>query len=109
MALQAWLPKEKWHEINWLLVGFGQSVCLPVGRKCGDCELGLQGLCKSAERSKVMAGRKIKKEVVKKDEDGNEVGKIETVEIKQEVGEVPVNTTAPVEGIENGTIHEGPE
>ncbi|KAH8811691.1 DNA glycosylase [Xylogone sp. PMI_703] len=91
MALQAWLPKEKWHEINWLLVGLGQSICLPVGRKCGECELGLQGLCKSAERSKVIAGRKIKEEMIKKDEEGNVVAKTETVEIKQEVGEVPVN------------------
>ncbi|KAK4221030.1 hypothetical protein QBC38DRAFT_449534 [Podospora fimiseda] len=56
MALQSWLPKEKWKEVNWLLVGFGQSVCLPVGRKCGDCEVGLKGLCKSADRAKVNEG-----------------------------------------------------
>ncbi len=30
MALQSWLPKDRWKEINWLLVGLGQSVCLPV-------------------------------------------------------------------------------
>merc|ERR1712093_745209 len=47
LALQAWLPKELWHEINWALVGLGQTVCLPVGRKCGECELGLRGLCKA--------------------------------------------------------------
>jgi endonuclease-3 len=47
-ALQSWLPKDKWHEINWLLVGFGQAICLPVGRKCGSCTVGLQGLCPSA-------------------------------------------------------------
>ena len=39
-ALQSWLPRDKWREINWLLVGFGQAVCLPVGRRCGDCDLG---------------------------------------------------------------------
>ncbi len=27
----------RWTEINWLLVGFGQQTCLPVGPKCGDC------------------------------------------------------------------------
>ena len=32
-ALESWLPKEKWHDINNLLVGFGQTICLPVGRK----------------------------------------------------------------------------
>lgn len=58
MALESWLPRDKWKEINWLLVGFGQKVCLPVGRKCGDCTLGLKGLCKSADRGKVIEGRR---------------------------------------------------
>ena len=79
LALQAWLPKELWHEINWLLVGFGQTVCLPVGRKCGDCDLGLRGLCKAAEKSKVNLGRKLKEEQTKKDKDGNVVEKIESL------------------------------
>lgn len=48
VALQAWLPKELWHEINWLLVGLGQTTCLPVGRKCGECDLAKKGLCESA-------------------------------------------------------------
>ncbi|KAH8599387.1 DNA glycosylase [Bisporella sp. PMI_857] len=64
IALQAWLPKELWHEINWLLVGLGQAICLPVGRKCGECDLGLQGLCKAAERVKVNVGRKAKEEEI---------------------------------------------
>lgn len=60
MALQSWLPREKWHEINWLLVGLGQTICAPVGRKCGDCQLGLDGLCKAADRGKVIQGRKVR-------------------------------------------------
>lgn len=36
-ALESWLPVDRWIEINWLLVGFGQQICLPVGPKCGDC------------------------------------------------------------------------
>ncbi|KAK4195959.1 hypothetical protein QBC40DRAFT_300712 [Triangularia verruculosa] len=68
MALQSWLPKDKWKEINWLLVGLGQSVCLPVGRRCGDCELGLKGLCKAADRKKVNEGKK-RREAVKKEEE----------------------------------------
>ncbi|PYH64533.1 endonuclease III domain-containing protein [Aspergillus vadensis CBS 113365] len=39
MALESWLPKDKWHEINKLLVGLGQTVCLPVARRCGECDL----------------------------------------------------------------------
>lgn len=58
LALQSWLPKDKWREINWLLVGLGQTVCAPVGRKCGQCELGLSGQCKAADKSKVIQGRK---------------------------------------------------
>lgn len=36
-SLESWLPKDRWIEINWLLVGFGQQTCLPVGPRCGDC------------------------------------------------------------------------
>ncbi|KAF2239293.1 DNA glycosylase, partial [Viridothelium virens] len=46
--LEAWLPKDKWHEINTLLVGLGQTICTPVARKCGDCVLGQKGLCPGA-------------------------------------------------------------
>ncbi|KAL4873928.1 hypothetical protein BDV12DRAFT_181840 [Aspergillus spectabilis] len=47
MSLESWLPKDRWHEINKLLVGLGQTVCLPVGRRCGDCVLAGTKLCKS--------------------------------------------------------------
>lgn len=36
-ALEEWLPREFWSEINWLLVGFGQQVCLPVNPLCSAC------------------------------------------------------------------------
>jgi len=45
--LEAWLPRDKWHGINTLLVGFGQTWCPPVGRKCEKCLLA-KGLCPSA-------------------------------------------------------------
>ncbi|KAI0648440.1 DNA glycosylase [Trametes meyenii] len=47
LNLQSWLPVELHPEINHLLVGFGQVVCLPVGPKCDQCELS-DGLCPSA-------------------------------------------------------------
>ena len=67
-ALEAWLPRERWHEINHLLVGFGQTICLPVGRKCGECRLS-EGLCPSAVVEKKLVEKRVKKEVVKA-EDG---------------------------------------
>lgn len=36
-ALESWLPKEYWSEINHLLVGFGQTICNPVRPKCDQC------------------------------------------------------------------------
>lgn len=63
MALQSWLPKDKWHEINKLLVGLGQTVCLPVGRRCGECDLAGTGLCKSEIKSLIIkTKREIKEE-----------------------------------------------
>ena len=37
VSLESWLPEDKWTEINWLLVGFGQQRCTPVSPRCGDC------------------------------------------------------------------------
>ena len=43
--LEQWLPKDKWKSINPLLVGFGQMICRPSGRKCQDCALSTLRLC----------------------------------------------------------------
>lgn len=37
IALENWLPKHLWREVNHLLVGFGQTTCTPVKPKCVDC------------------------------------------------------------------------
>lgn len=75
LALQSWLPKEKWHEINHLLVGFGQTICAPVGRKCGECTLAEKGICPSAVIDRKKSIKKVKKETISGQE----------VEIKQEL------------------------
>lgn len=36
-ALEAWIPREEWDELNLLLVGFGQQICLPRNPKCSEC------------------------------------------------------------------------
>ncbi|KAH0357902.1 DNA glycosylase, partial [Aureobasidium melanogenum] len=83
--LESWLPKEKWHDINHLLVGFGQTICLPVGRKCNECTLATEGLCPSAVVKKEVAKR------VKKVEDEDEV----KTEIEPAVKEEKADEDAP--------------
>ncbi|CAH0397709.1 unnamed protein product [Chilo suppressalis] len=36
-ALQTWLPFELWSEVNHLMVGFGQTICLPINPICNEC------------------------------------------------------------------------
>ncbi|EED19167.1 DNA repair protein Ntg1, putative [Talaromyces stipitatus ATCC 10500] len=81
IALQSWLPRDKWHEINKLLVGLGQTVCLPVGRRCGECELAGTGLCKSEVKGlAVKMKREVREEVEVKEE-----GKVkEKAKVKEE-------------------------
>ncbi|KAL7937033.1 DNA glycosylase [Trichoderma chlorosporum] len=90
LALQSWLPHDRWREINGLLVGLGQSVCLPVGRRCGECDLGLQGLCKAAERKKVLVGRRMKEETIKE----------ETIKVEKEEDQgIGISSIVKVEAI----------
>ena len=37
IALESWLPIEEWNDVNVLLVGFGQQICLPVKPSCSKC------------------------------------------------------------------------
>ena len=85
-ALEAWLPKDRWHEINHLLVGFGQTICLPVGRKCEKCTLSEKGLCPSAVLQTKTVAKRVKREEVKWGDafDPVEVKKAEEVVIKGE-------------------------
>ena len=66
--LEGWLPKDKWHDINKMLVGLGQTVCLPVGRRCGECWLSGKGLCKSEVRGWKAKVKVEKKATVKQEE-----------------------------------------
>lgn len=35
--LEALIPKALWGDINWMLVGYGQTVCKPVNPHCATC------------------------------------------------------------------------
>ncbi|KAL0563726.1 alpha,alpha-trehalase nth1 [Marasmius crinis-equi] len=64
LNLQSWLPRELHPEINHMLVGFGQMVCLPVRPRCDQCVLSKDKLCPSAQTPKAKK-TKVKSEVVK--------------------------------------------
>jgi endonuclease III len=56
VALESWLPRDKWREINTLLVGLGQTICPSQAgaKRCGECELGQRKLCAGADKRKVL-------------------------------------------------------
>ncbi|KAF7777687.1 hypothetical protein Agabi119p4_3759 [Agaricus bisporus var. burnettii] len=59
LNLQSWLPTEFHREINHMLVGFGQVICLPVGPRCDMCDLSTKGLCPSAQKAVKRSKRKV--------------------------------------------------
>ncbi|KAK6459162.1 DNA glycosylase [Scheffersomyces xylosifermentans] len=50
LELEKWLPEKYWADINPLLVGFGQVICVPRASNCDICSLGSKGLCKSSNK-----------------------------------------------------------
>ena len=65
-ALESFVPEKYWKEINTLLVGFGQTICKPVGPKCSSCTL--QSTCEYFLQNDGMtkAPKKKKKETADK-------------------------------------------
>lgn len=100
LELESWLPKEKWHDINHLLVGFGQTICLPVGRKCDQCDLATEKLCPSRQASKTSpVKKKVKTEVDIKVEDGGaEAVKVDEVAVETDDVGVTVEADLQEEG-----------
>jgi endonuclease III len=57
--LEEWLPRERWVEINPLLVGFGQTVC-KNSPKCHNCDV--SHLCPSASLQPPSKRQRVKAE-----------------------------------------------
>ena len=85
--LEGWLPRDKWHEINKMLVGLGQTVCLPIGRRCGECDLANTGLCKGEIRGMKVKERRTKVEKLEPDGGAALMKEEAVVEIKQELAD----------------------
>ena len=63
-----------------MLVGFGQTICKPVGRDCSRCTLAEKGLCPSAEVSKKTV---FKTTVVEKE--GQSIVKVEKEDVDEDL------------------------
>ena len=83
--LEGWLPREKWHHINKMLVGLGQTVCLPVGRRCWECDLQGTGLCKGEVRGYKVKEEKRRVKGEKKEEGVDIVKEEKKVKVKEEL------------------------
>lgn len=58
--LEEWLPYEYWYEINPVLVGFGQVICLPRGKRCDLCMA--SDVCNAADQKLLQKVRNPKEE-----------------------------------------------
>lgn len=86
--LEGWLPHDRWHEINKMLVGLGQTVCLPIGRRCGECPLFEKSLCKGEVKGWV----------------NKEAGKKKRTRVKTEGVEIEVEAENAVTKVEDGSV-----
>lgn len=59
LNLQSWLPPHLYKPINHVLVGFGQTICLPVGPRCDVCLLAKDKMCPSRVVNVNTKGRKV--------------------------------------------------
>ena len=66
--MESWLPNDLWGPVNPLLVGFGQTICIPRVPKCGECKLAEQEICPFANKGlKMWRERETKKGRVKEE------------------------------------------
>jgi endonuclease-3 len=69
--LESWLPQDFHSEINIMLVGLGQTICLPVGPRCDLCHLGQMEDSPCPSKRKVLVKQSKSK---KEEEPSGEVG-----------------------------------
>jgi endonuclease III len=87
VELESWLPVENWGAVNPLLVGFGQTICVPRTPRCGECRLADEGICPFAKKGlklwRERQARKVsvKQEIVKVEMNGD-VKRMESVSVE---------------------------
>jgi len=75
--LESWLPKDRWREVNKMLVGFGQQICPARNPKCSEClndEICPKNFSNEkkspAKRVKITKKKEIKTEIKAEPQDG---------------------------------------
>ncbi|XP_039753951.1 endonuclease III homolog [Pararge aegeria] len=81
-SLETWLPLDLWSEVNHLMVGFGQTICLPIGPMCHECLN--NDICPSSGKGRKSPNkkspRKVKEEI--------KVEKVELEDVKKSLRKV---------------------
>lgn len=83
-ALETWMPSELWKEVNHLLVGFGQTICLPVGPMCHECLN--RDICPSSGKGRKSPSKTSKQETtIQKSDDESEKNLNNKIMVKKEL------------------------
>ncbi|PCH38540.1 DNA glycosylase [Wolfiporia cocos MD-104 SS10] len=73
LNLQSWLPTELRPTFTRLLVGFGQTICLPTNPRCDQCSLS-SGLCPSVLKTPRRSGKLAGSDTQRKGAKGSHTG-----------------------------------
>ncbi|KOB72130.1 Endonuclease III-like protein 1, partial [Operophtera brumata] len=90
-SLESWIPFYLWSEVNHLMVGFGQTICLPIGPTCHECLN--RDICPSSG-----LGRKFKKSPKKSDANSPSKQKIKLEDMEDEINDFDVKYTNIIKG-----------
>ncbi|KAL5967247.1 Endonuclease III-like protein 1, partial [Taenia solium] len=88
VALESWLPRDLWGEVNQLLVGFGQQICLPARPKCSCCLNA--SICPFATKFASTSRKKRSKQTDSSFEEGDEEEEEEKMVVQQVDNEAEV-------------------
>ena len=73
--LESWLPQELHNHINIMLVGLGQTICLPIGPRCDLCHLGQMEDSPCPSKRKVVV-KQAKAKAEKEETPAGEIGQM---------------------------------
>ncbi|CAG4937238.1 unnamed protein product [Parnassius apollo] len=100
-ALESWLPFELWSEVNHLMVGFGQTICLPLGPLCNNCLN--KDICPSSGKLNRSPNKKSPIKKSRKEDVKGDVTKL-NLQLKEEPGQSPDNVISESLGTSSSKV-----